>query len=325
MSKKSIKIIAVFLLNLIIIFLLLSQVKINDFINNLKSIPLETIFIGLLLYLIMYFIRTARFKILLNSKEIKFWVLFNIVLVHGFYNRILPFRSGEISYIYLINKYYSVPIHMAFVSILIIRIYDLISTTIIVIVTSLILFKLLSIFFIIIIPILMWLLIFYLDYICIFVKNNLFNKFLYKFEWKFINKEMIEMRFNEIIDFSKSANSINNVIYLTILSLLLWIVLSFLFYIILLNFQVELSFLKVVFGSSLSNLTSILPVSSIGNFGTMEIGWLLGFTLIGLNKDIAIITGFSVNIFTFFAIILLGGIGLVVLRCTKEKNTKELK
>ncbi len=61
-------------------------------------------------------------------------------------------------------------------------------------------------------------------------------------------------------------------------------------------FGIEVSFLKIVFGSTVAIITSALPISGLGNWGLLEAGWAAGFMLVGLSKDKAIATGFGVHI-----------------------------
>gem|GEM_PF-3877678 len=44
-------------------------------------------------------------------------------------------------------------------------------------------------------------------------------------------------------------------------------------------------------GSSLAILTSLIPVSAFANFGTLELGWVLGFGTLDVLHDLALATG----------------------------------
>jgi uncharacterized membrane protein YbhN (UPF0104 family) len=55
-------------------------------------------------------------------------------------------------------------------------------------------------------------------------------------------------------------------------------------------------FWAVVFAATFSILTIILPVSAVGNFGTFEAGWVLGFVMLGMSKGDALATGFFTNV-----------------------------
>jgi uncharacterized membrane protein YbhN (UPF0104 family) len=72
-------------------------------------------------------------------------------------------------------------------------------------------------------------------------------------------------------------------------------------YVLLRGFGIETSFIKVVSGSSVGIMASVLPISGVGNWGTLEAGWAAGFLIAGLNKEKVIALGFGVHILIFIA------------------------
>lgn len=82
-------------------------------------------------------------------------------------------------------------------------------------------------------------------------------------------------------------------------SLVSWVMIFFVCYAFLRGFGIELSFLKVVFGSTIAVIANALPISGLGNWGTLEAGWTAGFLIVGLPKEEAIATGFGVHILIF--------------------------
>lgn len=78
-----------------------------------------------------------------------------------------------------------------------------------------------------------------------------------------------------------------------------WMTIFFVFYAYLRAFGIEVSFLKVVFGSTIAVIANALPISGLGNWGTLEAGWAAGFLIVGLSKEEAITTGFGVHILIF--------------------------
>jgi uncharacterized membrane protein YbhN (UPF0104 family) len=55
----------------------------------------------------------------------------------------------------------------------------------------------------------------------------------------------------------------------------------------------------MVFGSTVAVIGNALPISGIGNWGTLEAGWAVGFLMVGLSKEKAIATGFGIHIIIF--------------------------
>jgi uncharacterized protein (TIRG00374 family) len=71
----------------------------------------------------------------------------------------------------------------------------------------------------------------------------------------------------------------------------------------------ELGLADAAFGSSLAVLTNLLPVNSLAGFGTQEGGWVLGFGVLGVPRDLALSTGFGVHLAQLASTILLGILG----------------
>lgn len=63
---------------------------------------------------------------------------------------------------------------------------------------------------------------------------------------------------------------------------------------------------EATFGSSLAILTSLIPVSAFANFGTLQLGWMLGFVTLGVPRDLALATGLGLNAVQLVHIVALG-------------------
>ncbi len=63
---------------------------------------------------------------------------------------------------------------------------------------------------------------------------------------------------------------------------------------------------EATFGSSLAILTSLIPVSAFANFGTLELGWVLGFVTLGVPRDLALATGLGLHAVQLVHIVALG-------------------
>jgi uncharacterized membrane protein YbhN (UPF0104 family) len=85
----------------------------------------------------------------------------------------------------------------------------------------------------------------------------------------------------------------------TLTTLASWILSYWMFYAFIRSFGISVTFLEVIFGSTIAIVANVLPVSGIGNWGILEAGWAAGFLLVGLSKVDAITTGFAVHILLF--------------------------
>ena len=75
----------------------------------------------------------------------------------------------------------------------------------------------------------------------------------------------------------------------------------------------RVGFLDTVLGSSLAVLTNLLPINAFAGFGTQEVGWMLGFGLVGVERDLAFTTGVGVHCVQLVNTLLLGVAGHVAM------------
>lgn len=70
--------------------------------------------------------------------------------------------------------------------------------------------------------------------------------------------------------------------------------------------DVDTQFPMVIIGATFAVITKALPLITVGGFGAHEAGWAFGFHLTGMSADLAIASGFAVNILTLLSSILIG-------------------
>ena len=74
---------------------------------------------------------------------------------------------------------------------------------------------------------------------------------------------------------------------------------------------IYLNLLQIVFISSIGIAFIIIPIRSIGGFGTTEGIWTIGMLLLGFDKEIAIQSGFTVHLIVLFNVLIFFLIGLL--------------
>jgi len=75
--------------------------------------------------------------------------------------------------------------------------------------------------------------------------------------------------------------------------------------------NVNLDFSIIVLGTTLSLITNVLPIPSIGNLGVYESSWAMPFIYLGIEKDVAIKSAFFSHIVTYFYLLILGIYGVL--------------
>ncbi|MEK7098184.1 MAG: lysylphosphatidylglycerol synthase transmembrane domain-containing protein, partial [Patescibacteria group bacterium] len=120
--KKYCKILSL-ILTVILVYFLLKQINYADISGVLKKVSWEFLLAAFGTYLMVGWVRTLRFHELLQ-KQVNFRKLFAIGFVHSFLVSLLPARSGELSYVYFINKS-SINLGSNITSLFVARIFDI--------------------------------------------------------------------------------------------------------------------------------------------------------------------------------------------------------
>jgi uncharacterized membrane protein YbhN (UPF0104 family) len=132
--------------------------------------------------------------------------------------------------------------------------------------------------------------------------------------------EWIQSKIRDIAEDFYAIKARKTYFRVTLISLASWISIFWLFYAFLRGFGIEISFLKVVFGSTIAVLANALPISGIGNWGTLEAGWAAGFLMVGLSKEKAISSGFGVHIVIFLVCAMMALISWVNLNLPRKEQ-----
>jgi uncharacterized membrane protein YbhN (UPF0104 family) len=101
---------------------------------------------------------------------------------------------------------------------------------------------------------------------------------------------------------------------LTALTIAGWLFIYGTFQALLGAFHIPLGFTRTVLGATAGVIASVQPIQGVGSFGTLEVGWALGMSLVGMDRRAAVASGIGVQLCTFLYAILLGGWGWLALR-----------
>jgi uncharacterized protein (TIRG00374 family) len=298
-----------FLISLIItvgiIVFLFTQISLKDLYTLLKSIDPFWAILGSAVYFLAILLRALRYKWLIHSRDISLLELFRISAFYHLSLMVLPSKLGELSYPYLLNKISGMSITEGMASLIASRVYDFFIFLMIFLFASIGFqgFFKINFFFVILLSVflisLTLLLFFYMsDLLRLFsnlmerISERIGTKNSKPFQW-------IQRKIHEIAEDFYAIKARRTYFPVTATSLFSWITIFWTFYALLRGFGIEISFLKVLFGSTIAVIANALPISGIGNWGTLEAGWAAGFLMAGLSKEKAISTGFGVHIVIF--------------------------
>ena len=302
------------IITLFLLFFLASNITFFDIKQTYSNLSLEIILIGFLLYILTYLFRSIRLRFLIGN-NLNLRESFKIISIHNMLNQIFPFKSGDISLIYLLKKK-SISFSKSTSILLIFRILDFFSILFLLLLSlfftkSFYLMFSNSLIYLILISVLLFILCSILLY-----KSNFIIYLILKII-SFFNITKISNFKNFSNNLNKISKNLNNYRkdrklfgLLFIFSIIIWIS-SFIFtYYILIKLGLELSILNFVLAMSLVLIFNSLPIHGLFNLGTQETFWTISFVLIGIEKGLAISSGLIVHILVILYFLILGLISM---------------
>ncbi|MEM2918495.1 MAG: lysylphosphatidylglycerol synthase transmembrane domain-containing protein [Candidatus Altiarchaeota archaeon] len=314
MKKKIIFAIA---LTIALIYFLISQIDINELKKFLASISPELILLCFPLYIFSMLLRTLRFQMLL--KMIEFDKIFSIVCIYYLLINILPARTGELSYIYLLKKIKKIPLSEGIATLVITRILDFITVAVFFLISFYIISLSLSWFiqsvflFVAFMLILLSFILFLLIYKGkkIILTIDRITKIL-----KIKKFKIVKFLLEKLNGISESFGSIDkkSIFYSLVISFLLWFCIFFMMHLLTTGMNTNIGINKLIFVASFTILTTTLPIQGIAGFGTYEGAWTIAMLYVGVSKELAIMSGFGIHILNLIYSIMLSIFGFFRLK-----------
>lgn len=311
------------LITVVLLFILFTQISLRDLLTLLIRIDPLYALLGGAAYFLATLFRALRFRWLIHSKEISLDELFRISVFYHLSLMVLPSKLGELSYPYFLNRIGGFTITEGLASLIAARVYDFFAILVIFLFSSLgfqNLFKV-NLFVVLFLTLLLILFIlvifFYMDRLLILF-SNLFGKI-----FKTIRKEesktslWVQKQIHQTSEDFSAIRAKKTYVAVALTTLGSWLMIFLTFEAFLLGFGVKVPLVKMIFGSTVAVIANALPIGGIGNWGTHEVGWAVGFLMTGLPKEQAIATGFGVHILVFITCALLGFISWLTLKKRK--------
>jgi uncharacterized membrane protein YbhN (UPF0104 family) len=303
--KKKIVLSVTFLLSVMLIVFLVNFIDLKEFGNVLLNIDIRYYLVAMAFYLLAYLVRALRIWTLFDKKYLDRYFLF--ISIHQVLNRVMPFRTGEIFFPVLIKKLGGNSYAEGIPKLFILRILDIISLAIS--------FLLVCIFvdFGLKTEEYAWVWVFLLVLVLVlFTLKAWFNLFVRIVLIIIPKKHIVRVKaFAEKAEIAFKISRANFwiLLFLSVADKFINFIMCF-FVLKALSFSFSLP--KIISANTMSGLTEILPINSVGSFGTTELGWAGALIYFGEKADIAIASGFGFNLVAFSFTILFGVIALAV-------------
>jgi glycosyltransferase 2 family protein len=269
----------------------------------------ELIVLGFGIWTVLYLGRALRFVLL--APRTPYSTMLVIASIHNLLVRLLPFRTGELSYAFLVRRAGTAGIGESLFGLLLVRILD--STMVVVLFAVSLAFQNVAFFGdrrtglvaaigaavlgLVVVVLLAPLLRLGLR-LCRGLAGLL----------RLAEKPRVAQLLGKLDEAVTSFARIppRNVVGIGLLSLGLWLLTFAAFFAIMRAFSMPVGLAQTVLGSTAAVVTGFLPIGGIGSFGTLEAGWALGFVLVGLDRTNAVASAFGVSIATFAYVVVLG-------------------
>jgi hypothetical protein len=297
------QLIVTILITLILIGAIIYWVKPANILQLIRFSDLEWVFFALMLYIVVFILRAVRYLQFQDLANISLGKFLPIVSLHSFFTSILPFRSGEVTLIYLLRKYHGTEVGTAAGVLLLVRMYDFVALALFLTgaLLSLLINRIVGGTWLIFITFIFGVLILVLSLTATFWWSSMVSN---------IHRIIVRMGLgdrkwiravftwaSEVGDVLKKSSNISHSIRLILTSLLVWLMVYCVYWVLLRAMGISnFTFNEVIVATTGAALSNALPFNLIGGFGTTELGWMAGFSALGVAVIEGVATGFALHI-----------------------------
>jgi glycosyltransferase 2 family protein len=315
-------------LGIFLVYYLLSQINISDLKKAFLGVYKPSLIAGLSLFLIVDFFKTYRQKLLIGTEQVRFTDMFLISLIRNAFNMVLPARTGELSYVYVLKRKFKIPVEvgvstlfiglvfetvivfsMIIISIIIVGInrYPISSANVIFIASGLLVASLVMLFYL-------------SRFVGLFIRLGGF--LLRKFA-KLKNSKVFMYVYEKLIDTNKNIELIQKrkIYWKVYLASVGTRVVKFSSYYFLIHATLkpmgysfsDLSFWVIFLATVTAEISAVLPTHAVAGFGTYEASFALAFVALGFSRETSIIVGFNYHIINLLFTVGLGLVTVVII------------
>ncbi|MCP4415701.1 MAG: flippase-like domain-containing protein [Chloroflexi bacterium] len=292
----------------LIVWLLLRQIQLRTIWHLLAKIDVRWLLVGFGWYLLTNILRSYRFGTLMGISGVKRPLrLLPEMISLSFMNNVLPARSGELSFPYLMQRRHNTPVGDSLTFLLIARIFDLLSVTTLFVVFAFLersqlgsmagqvmagisLLVLPALFILAALP--------WLGTHGLWVSEQVLRHFRVD-ECKWGQWTLAHGR--RVVAAMTQTHQARAYGLVFVWSILGWLATFAWFAAFLQAIHIPVRYPLVIVGAAFATISKAIPFLTVSGFGAHEAGWTLGFSLAGMSLETAVASGFAVNILTLLA------------------------
>jgi uncharacterized protein (TIRG00374 family) len=305
------------IVGLILVGLWLYIVDVGEMFKMMKRVKLSFLFPLAILFLLAYFLRSLRWKIILSPIE-KITALesFNLCMTNYFVNFLIPIHAGEVVKSLLLKRMKRTPVSQSLLTVYIDKATDLFPIFLLLAVAPFVRAQTRSIIYIVSGILLVIVLVFVLSLFSMAYKKDVALAWMEKIffflpaKLKLKWRNFVHLFVEGISSMPRLSSRIGEIIGLTLLALVVHCGFLWLFFY---SFGIDLPLLTVFAGYLLLNASFILPAPP-GFSGSLELTLLFIFSyLYGYDKNIVSAVAASSHVFTAILFSLIGFLSLALI------------
>ena len=313
MKKKSVKAAVSVLLTALLFYYFYQTVDFHSVAAYIREVRWGWMAAAAGAYCLTYPARAFRIYYLTRYSGVKsFWQTQRICFRHQFYGRIIPFKVGDLSLVYLLKSMRNVPLGEGGAVLLLVRLFD----GVIIILSFLFCNLWVNMN---LLPGWVLILVLCAAVAAVFLAPGVISCLSVWLEKSPVGEKPLVKKLTkgvlQIRDMmTSSVATPKNFAVIGMVSLVMWFFVYFSMHGVVLAFGQPVSFFQTVVASFLASAAAFLPINGVGGFGMVETGWTLGFTLLGMDRAAALSSGVVSNTMSFLIICFFGLISYIPVR-----------
>lgn len=264
--------------------------------------------LALVVFGVNYLLRTLRFRALIYTQKPPFPNLLGVISLYGMFNYLLPAKSGEVSYLVLLNRRLRISLAESATTLLAARFFDFAAIALFL---PLVLFSFWQQLprWVVYVSIVFCVLIFVIGGGMLWFLRHSAQATDQKKSYSSHRFARLHRIWGSLIMSLRLIDQHSQYIRLWLLTISIWMCVFTNFYFIVLSMGYQLSYLQMIVVSIIMIPLTLLPLQGFANLGTHEVGWVTVFTLFGQSTDVALNIAVSSHVILLSFVLVLGIFG----------------
>lgn len=261
---------------------------------------------------INYLLRTLRFQALIYTQRVPFGSLLGVISLYGMMNYLLPAKSGEASYLVLLNRRLHISLTESTTTLVAARFFDFAAIALVVPIILIAFWQQLprwiiyaSIIFCLLVAVVgvgtLWLL-----------RSSSRERHGKRRPSNSRLAKLYEIWRNLVNSF-RAVGQHSQYAHIWLLTIGIWLCVYTNSYLIVLSMGYSVNYLEMIVVSIIMVPLTLLPLQGFANLGTHEVGWVTALALFGYSKDVSLTIAVGSHVILLGSTLLLGLVGLALI------------